>query len=368
MSLTIAAHELIYVADNAGANGRLHHLAFFVDTREEMPARGGPVPRRRRPDRGGAIQARGRPGHVPVRVRARRQPRRGDHRHALHLRPRVRAGGVDARPSARAGRHGASRRSRRSTPTARRISAARPPGRRSHPPAGSRCRPGDTRVTADDRAADPRARRELGGVARRRRLGAVRHRLARRRVHDGHLVPGPGRRTSSVSAGRASSAASASCTSSAADRDRPGRRPGDLADEDDDLAARRRARRRRATWSAPGASTTSSSGARAGGGSCCASRSTRRTGWIRSTRPPRSSSTPSCSSRFPAGYRHLGYVQTGARLRRQARHARPRRPGGRSALPPRRRAGWPAASSRRWRGLDVKRPYAGRFTSSPGDS
>ncbi|HEY5187830.1 MAG TPA: catechol 2,3-dioxygenase [Solirubrobacteraceae bacterium] len=36
MSLTIAAHELIYVADHAGANGRLHHLAFFVDTREEL--------------------------------------------------------------------------------------------------------------------------------------------------------------------------------------------------------------------------------------------------------------------------------------------------------------------------------------------
>ena len=36
MSLTIAAHELIYVADHAGANGRLHHLAFWVDTREEM--------------------------------------------------------------------------------------------------------------------------------------------------------------------------------------------------------------------------------------------------------------------------------------------------------------------------------------------
>ena len=35
MSLTIAAHELIYVADHAGASGRLHHLAFFVDTREE---------------------------------------------------------------------------------------------------------------------------------------------------------------------------------------------------------------------------------------------------------------------------------------------------------------------------------------------
>jgi catechol 2,3-dioxygenase len=36
MSLTIAAHELIYVADDAGASGRLHHVAFFVDTREEV--------------------------------------------------------------------------------------------------------------------------------------------------------------------------------------------------------------------------------------------------------------------------------------------------------------------------------------------
>ena len=35
MSLSIAAHELIYVADAYGANGRLHHLAFWVDTREE---------------------------------------------------------------------------------------------------------------------------------------------------------------------------------------------------------------------------------------------------------------------------------------------------------------------------------------------
>ena len=36
MSLSIMAHELIYVADHAGATGRLHHLAFWVDTREEM--------------------------------------------------------------------------------------------------------------------------------------------------------------------------------------------------------------------------------------------------------------------------------------------------------------------------------------------
>ena len=36
MSLSIAAHELIYTADHAGGNGRLHHLAWFVDTREEI--------------------------------------------------------------------------------------------------------------------------------------------------------------------------------------------------------------------------------------------------------------------------------------------------------------------------------------------
>jgi catechol 2,3-dioxygenase len=36
LSLTIAAHELIYVRDAYGARGRLHHLAFWVDTREEV--------------------------------------------------------------------------------------------------------------------------------------------------------------------------------------------------------------------------------------------------------------------------------------------------------------------------------------------
>jgi catechol 2,3-dioxygenase len=36
LSLSMAAHELIYVADARKANGRLHHLAFWVDTREEV--------------------------------------------------------------------------------------------------------------------------------------------------------------------------------------------------------------------------------------------------------------------------------------------------------------------------------------------
>ena len=36
LSLSIAAHELIYVADASGLQRRLHHLAFWVDTREEV--------------------------------------------------------------------------------------------------------------------------------------------------------------------------------------------------------------------------------------------------------------------------------------------------------------------------------------------
>jgi catechol 2,3-dioxygenase len=35
LSATIAAHELIYTQDARGGRGRLHHLAFWVDTREE---------------------------------------------------------------------------------------------------------------------------------------------------------------------------------------------------------------------------------------------------------------------------------------------------------------------------------------------
>jgi len=36
LSLSIAAHELIYVADAHAAGGRLHHLAFWVDGRDEL--------------------------------------------------------------------------------------------------------------------------------------------------------------------------------------------------------------------------------------------------------------------------------------------------------------------------------------------
>ena len=107
MSLTIAAHELIYVADHAGASGRLHHLAFFVDTREEVLRAAdlfldADVPIEAAPSKHAVAQGMFlyvyEPGGNRVEV---------DDRHALHLRPRLRAGGLDpgrARPRSGLGR------------------------------------------------------------------------------------------------------------------------------------------------------------------------------------------------------------------------------------------------------------------------
>ena len=75
MSLSIAAHELIYVADAYGARGRLHHLAFWVDTREECLRAADLFVDDGRADRGRAVEARRRAGLLPLRLRARRQPR-----------------------------------------------------------------------------------------------------------------------------------------------------------------------------------------------------------------------------------------------------------------------------------------------------
>ena len=96
LSLSIAAHELIYVADAYGARGRLHHLAFWVDTREECLRAADLFVDNERLHRGGALEARGRAGLLPLRVRAGRQPDRGDDRRLLRLRPGLRADRVDA--------------------------------------------------------------------------------------------------------------------------------------------------------------------------------------------------------------------------------------------------------------------------------
>ena len=96
MSLSIAAHELIYVADAHGARGRLHHLAFWVDTREECLRAADLFVDNERSDRGGALEARRRAGLLPLRLRAGREPDRGDDGRLLRLRPGLRADRLDA--------------------------------------------------------------------------------------------------------------------------------------------------------------------------------------------------------------------------------------------------------------------------------
>ena len=102
MSLSIAAHELIYVADALRRQRPPPPPRVLGRHARGVPARRRRLRRRRCPDRGRAVEARGRAGLLPVRVRARRQPHRGHHGRVLRLRPRLRADHVD-RGGARAG-------------------------------------------------------------------------------------------------------------------------------------------------------------------------------------------------------------------------------------------------------------------------
>ena len=213
MSLSIAAHELIYTADACRGHGRLHHLAFWVDTREECLRAADlfldhDVPIEAAPSKHAIAQ-----GFFLYVYRAGRQPRRGHHRHPLRLRPRVRADRLDSgRTRARAGLGG---QDDRDLPHLRHAAAGR-----------------------DRRAADPTHQPDLDH--RRRHRGVTDDRLAIRDLienwalwrdagdwerfrtvwHDDGVMmatwfQGPAT-SSSGSAARASSAACASCTSSAA--------------------------------------------------------------------------------------------------------------------------------------------------------
>ena len=93
-----------------------------------VPARRGPFRGQRDPHRGGALEARDRPGVLPVRLRAGREPGRGDDRRLLRLRPRLRADRRGRQASAPTASSGACRRSRASTRTERRTSRARRDG------------------------------------------------------------------------------------------------------------------------------------------------------------------------------------------------------------------------------------------------
>ena len=84
----------------------------------------------------------------------------------------------------------------------------------------------------------------------------------------------------------------------------------DRADQDDDLAARRASTACRAMSCAPVGSLISSRSATGAGEWCCASRSTRRTGSIRSIPSAPLALDQDLLARFPEGYRHLAYLQT----------------------------------------------------------
>ena len=151
-----------------------------------VPARRRPVRRQRRPDRGRAVEARRRPGLLPLRLRAGRQPDRGDHRRLLRLRPRLRARSPGRRPSAPAASSGACRRSRASTPTGRptseasndRSSRLRDPARsgRARPRRPSCPSPFASTVTCSPKHGLDES---IATATRLRALG-----------HDGHAPPG----------------------------------------------------------------------------------------------------------------------------------------------------------------------------------
>ena len=86
--------------------------------------------------------------------------------------------------------------------------------------------------------------------------------------------------------------------------------PRHLADEDDHQPARRGGRRAGGRRLHRPLLRLPREARRAAGASCAASRSTRRTGWIRSIRRARLTLDPARLASFPEGYRHLGYLQS----------------------------------------------------------
>ena len=98
LHVTPKSYDLAYGRiDPAGVGGRLHHVAFAVDAREYV-LRAADVFL----DAGVRIEVRAGEARraadvLPLRVRARRQPHRGDHRRASDPGARLAAGHLDAR-------------------------------------------------------------------------------------------------------------------------------------------------------------------------------------------------------------------------------------------------------------------------------
>ncbi len=157
------------------------------------------------------------------------------------------------------------------------------------------------------------------------------HRLARRRPHDGDLVPGQRRRVHPRQQGRLGTWRLHPALPGR-HHDRPRRRSRHRPDQDDQFRSAPMSMVCAATSCAPVASTISSSAAPAAGGSCCASPSTKKTASTRWIRLPRSFSIPQLLDGFPEGYRHLAILADADRLYRQAGHAWPHGARGRCAV------------------------------------
>ena len=192
-------------------------------------------------------------------------------------------------------------------------------------------------------------------VARRRRLGAFRHRVAPRRRDDGHLVPGPVRRVHPRHEGGLGQG-----------RQHPAlpRRLGDRAGGDRAIAQTKMTISQRglrstaccAMWCAPGASTISWCAIKADGSCCTGSRSTKRTASTRSTPSAQLRLDAQALAALPEGYRHLAYIQQ--RIGYQVKLDMPmlKGRGGRGAVPARRSPGSRAAN------CGVRRPIGVRST------
>ena len=160
LSVSIAAHELIYTRDAYGARGRLHHLAFWVDTREECLRAAdlfldNDIHIEAAPSKHAIAQ-----GFFLYGIEPRRQPHRGDHRRLLRLRPRSAHRRWSEAERAKGQAWGVAHRGE--------LPHLRHAAGRGTPPCP---------LTATRSATWSRT----GAVARRRRLGALSHGLARRR-------------------------------------------------------------------------------------------------------------------------------------------------------------------------------------------
>ena len=222
-------------------------------------------------------------------------------------------------------------------------------------------------------AGDRRSGAELGALARRRRLGALPHRVARRWLDD--APPGSrGRPSEFIAVSRRASSKGVNILHFLGGSGRREGRPRGRADQDDHQPARPRRRRagRRGLHRALLRFLRAAQGRMEA--SCAASRSTRRTASIRSTRLPAWCSSPKLLAELPGRLPAPRLPADQARLQDQDGHAAAQGAGRAGAVRARQAPGSKARSRpsirRRWlracRRTDSWLPKSTRSSSGRG--